>query len=189
VSETSREELLAQIAAFVEPFCPGQRVGEAIKNNFGGGSAQQLPRVGRRGIYIASKTRHAGRWLALRAAGHPIISTWIDEAGIGASADLDDLWQRCISEAALCAVLIVYREPEDTLKGAWVEIGAALVRGTPVFAVGLRDYTIAKYHRVRHFDTVEEAFDVARRALGSPEWRYCTSQTQWGIPAVDGGES
>lgn len=121
---------------------------------------------GRQGIYIASKTRHADRWLTLRAAGAPIISTWIDEAGEGQSADLNNLWQRCISEAATCAVMIVYREPEDTLKGAWVEMGAAMAFGTPVFAVGLRDYTIAKYDRVRHFDTIEEAFKAAISVLG-----------------------
>jgi hypothetical protein len=48
--------------------------------------------IDRRGIYIASKTKHAARWLEYRAQGEPIISTWIDEAGEGASADLHDLW-------------------------------------------------------------------------------------------------
>ena len=38
-------------------------------------------------IYTASKTKHADKWRALRSAGYPIISTWIDEAGrIGSKA-------------------------------------------------------------------------------------------------------
>lgn len=122
---------------------------------------------GRHGIYIASKTRHADRWKAMRTAGATIISTWIDEAGVGESPDLNDLWVRCISESATCAVLIVYRELHDVLKGAWIELGVALARGTPVFAVGLREYTVAHYHGIRHFDTIEEAFDVARAALSA----------------------
>ena len=33
------------------------------------------------GIYTANKTQHADKWRALRGAGDPVISTWIDEAG------------------------------------------------------------------------------------------------------------
>jgi hypothetical protein len=112
-------------------------------------------------IYIASKTRHADRWLAMRAAGAPIISTWIDEAGEGESADLHDLWERCISESKSCDTLIVYRESQDILKGAWVEIGAALASGVPVYAVGLDGFTISNYRGIRHFPTIEEAFTAA----------------------------
>lgn len=39
--------------------------------------------VHRETIYFASKTRHAPRWRALRDAGVPTASTWIDEAGEG----------------------------------------------------------------------------------------------------------
>lgn len=114
-----------------------------------------------RGIYIASKTRHATLWRDLRAAGAPIISTWIDEAGEGESADMHDLWDRCISESKACTALIVYREPQDVLKGAWVEIGAALAVGRPVFAVGLDGFTISKYRGIKHFATIDEAFAAA----------------------------
>ena len=112
----------------------------------------------RRGIYIASKTKHADRWRFMRdKVGEPIISTWIDEAGEGESADLHDLWDRCITEASNCALLIVYREKDDVLKGAWVELGCALTNNVPVFAVGLEEYTIAKYRGIRHFQTMKEA--------------------------------
>jgi nucleoside 2-deoxyribosyltransferase len=97
----------------------------------------------------------------LRAAGAPIISTWIDEAGEGESADLHDLWGRCISESKNCDALIVYREPEDVLKGAWVEIGAALAVGRPVYAVGLNGFTISKYRGIKHFDCLADAFKAA----------------------------
>jgi hypothetical protein len=113
------------------------------------------------GIYIASKTKHAWLWRDLRAAGAPIISTWIDEAGEGESADLHDLWERCISESRGCKTLIVYREPNDVLKGAWVEIGAALANGKPVYAVGLDGFTISKYRGIKHFPTLAAAFGEA----------------------------
>lgn len=112
----------------------------------------------RRGIYIASKTKHADRWRRLRDdAGLPIISTWIDEAGAGESGDLSDLWRRCILEASTASALVLYREPDDVLKGGWVELGAALACGVPVFAVGIEEFTIARDKRIRHFATLDAA--------------------------------
>lgn len=114
-------------------------------------------------IYIASKTAHAHRWRLLRdKIGEPIISTWIDEAGAGESSDLDDLWRRCVAEASSCDVLIVYREPGEVLKGAWVEVGAALAHGKPVYAIGLDEFTIAKHKRLTHFADMKEAIAAAR---------------------------
>jgi len=117
----------------------------------------------RDGIYIASKTKHAPRWRFLRdKVGEPIISTWIDEAGEGETSDFHDLWHRCLTEAAGCRVLIAYREPGEVLKGGWVEIGAALSSGVPVFAVGLEEFTIAKYRGIRHFPDMKAAIAAAR---------------------------
>lgn len=111
-------------------------------------------------IYIASKVKHADRWKAIRAQGVNIISTWIDEAGSGETADFHDLWQRCINEAMHCDYLIIYREPDEVLKGAWVELGAALASDhlPKVFAIGLREFTISHYKPIRHFDRIEDAF-------------------------------
>lgn len=120
------------------------------------------------GIYIASKTRHADVWRAFRTAGYPIISTWIDEAGEGESADLNDLWERCIRESSSCSALIVYREPEDVLKGAWVEMGAALAVGIPVLAVGLKGFTIANYKPIQHFGHINAAFLAALPMCATP---------------------
>jgi hypothetical protein len=116
------------------------------------------------GIYIASKTVHAPRWIGLRSMGAPIISTWIDEAGVGQTADFHDLWERCLSEASSCAVLVAYRQRDEIFKGGWVEIGAALASGVPVYAVGLEEFTIAKYRGIQHFPTIEAAFAAATQA-------------------------
>lgn len=106
------------------------------------------------GIYIASKTKHAEHWRDWRSRGLPIISTWIDEAGPGESTDLADLWRRCIAEASSCELLVCYREADDVLKGAFIELGAALASGREVWAFGLRDYTVANHPSIRHFDTI-----------------------------------
>lgn len=88
-------------------------------------------------VYVASKTRHAPMWLALRARGIRIISTWIDEAGSGQSACLRDLARRCVAEPAAADATLLYAEPGDILKGALVEVGVALGAGRPVVSVGL----------------------------------------------------
>jgi hypothetical protein len=134
-----------------------------------------------RGIYVASKTRHAQMWKDLRAAGWPIISTWIDEAGEGESASLSDLWRRCITESMSADAMLLYCADGDVLKGAWIELGAALAHGRKVFAVGIRQFTVANHELISHFDTVEGAlsaladFNAALRPAASldlgPDWR------------------
>jgi hypothetical protein len=91
---------------------------------------------GRTVIYVASKSKHGVMWRHLRADGIPIASTWIDEWEQGASDDLADLWVRCIGEVGLADALIAYHEPGDKWKGAFIEIGAALANGIPVYVVG-----------------------------------------------------
>lgn len=112
-------------------------------------------------IYIASKTKHADKWIALRDTGVNIISTWIDEAGEGQSPDMSDLCRRCISESIECDAMIVYAEDGDYLKGAFIEMGVALsVKNKPICLVG----TVLPYgnaftysHQVFRAKTVEEA--------------------------------
>lgn len=119
----------------------------------------------RSGIYVASKVRHAPTWKTIRASGLPIISTWIDEAGQGESGDLTDLWRRCIMEASTAEVLIVYRLPDEALKGAWAEVGAALACGVPVYAVGISEFTIANAKGITHFPNLDAAIDAARNLV------------------------
>jgi hypothetical protein len=118
------------------------------------------------GIYIASKTKHAKRWRFLRdKIGEPIISTWIDESEEGQTADFNDLWTRCINEASSCSLLILYKEKEDALKGAWIELGCALTKNIPVFAIGIEEFTVAKYNRITHFPSMKEAITASRALL------------------------
>lgn len=112
----------------------------------------------KRGIYVSSKTKHRSRWRMHRdELGEPIISTWID---LDDSADLADVWKRCIEEASTCAVLIVFREGDERLNGSWAEIEAALAVDTPVYAVGIEELT--NHRGVTHFATITDAFDAAR---------------------------
>lgn len=109
-------------------------------------------------IYVASKTRHAPMWKALRERGVPIISTWIDEAGPGETADLSELWTRCVREVENSTALLLYKEEADVLKGAWVELGVALSCDIRVSAVGIgNDVSVGKHPNVRHFSSVDEA--------------------------------
>lgn len=112
------------------------------------------------GIYTASRTRHAGIWQAFRQEGFSIVATWIDEAGPGETADMGELWQRCIQEAKNVSALVLYREDNEPLKGALVEVGAALANGVPVFTVGcgnLSEYSWLHHPLVRQCATLREA--------------------------------
>lgn len=88
------------------------------------------------GIYVASRASVPSRpamWRDLRAAGWPIVSTWIDEAGPGETADLGELWQRIQAEVQSAQGLVLHVEPDDfPLKGALVEVGMALALGKRV---------------------------------------------------------
>jgi hypothetical protein len=157
-------------------------------------------------IYIASKTKHAPRWRDLRGNhGFQIISTWIDEAGPGESPNRPDLACRCISEAIMADRFILYCEPGEVLKGALVEMGAALAAGKPVFTVGECDNWPAGSAFVDH-PLVERFDDVVTAMYANPIialppslsatnwkcpkclrwnsglWRVCRSSYDTGIP-------
>jgi hypothetical protein len=91
-------------------------------------------------VYGASKTRYAPLWQECREVwaelGLRVVSTWIDEAGAGESADLADLWVRCIAEASTADFLIAVHHAGDDWKGAYIEVGAALAAGKPVYICG-----------------------------------------------------
>ena len=120
---------------------------------------------------MASKAMaHAPKWLAARN-GLPIVSTWIEEAEEGMTLDWPDLWDRCLSEAANADVLIVYMEPGEVLKGAWVEVGAALAMGVTVIGVGIEDFSIAKSGKIILAPDLDTAFDLARNHLDAKKER------------------
>lgn len=118
-------------------------------------------------IYTASRVRHAEKWLEARRYGHNIISTWIDEAGEGASASMEDLWVRCISEARSCDVLILYREGDEMMKGGLIEAGSALGSGKSVLAVGfdgpddMKVFSFLNHPLAVRCRSLDDAFAVA----------------------------
>lgn len=138
-----------------------------------------LPKPEPKGIYTASRVRHASLWHGYRAEGFSISATWIDEAGPGETADMGELWERCVSEARTAAAVVLYRENGEMLKGALVEVGAALGAGVPVFAVGcddLKEYSWLHHRLVTRCATLREAMllaedkaDFARIRAMTPE--------------------
>ena len=91
----------------------------------------------RKGIFVASRVRHAETWRWWRdSAGVPIISTWIDEAGEGETGDFAELWSRITSEVLSAERVVFFASQGDPpFKGAFIEIGIALGAGIPVTVV------------------------------------------------------
>ena len=119
-------------------------------------------------IYVASKTKHAAMWRQYKAAGLPIISTWIYEAELGETTSFGDLWCRCINEASDALCLLAYAEDGDVLKGAFVEIGAALASGKNVLVVGLDPALSVLHHSlVSVHPTLDEAVMKAMEIIRS----------------------
>jgi hypothetical protein len=117
------------------------------------------------GIYIASKTKHAKVWKAYRDAGFPLASTWIDEAGKGETENFADLWMRCVWEATNCAVLIAYREKDEVLKGAMIEIGCAIASGRLVLLCGdWEGFSFTAHPLVKIVENINNAFAIGTRA-------------------------
>ncbi len=91
------------------------------------------------GVYVASRASAPGRaqmWRDLRAGGWQIISTWIDEAEPGETADYGDLWTRIEAEIRASLGVVLYATDTDfPLKGAFVEAGMALAMGKRVMVV------------------------------------------------------
>lgn len=114
-----------------------------------------------RGIYVASKAKYGPEWKVYRDKGFPIISTWIDQSGVGETEDWEELWSNCIFEAASCSALVLIRRPGDELKGALVEMGAALAQGARVFAVGIDAFSVSSHPLVFSCDSELEAFAMA----------------------------
>ena len=114
-------------------------------------------------IYIASKTIHAPKWRRLRNEGYNIISTWIDETGIGQTPNYTELSIRCIKEIRQSDFLIFYCEEGEIQKGAFIEMGAALAFGIEVRCVVNRSADsnkVFRYHPLsREFSDIYAALE------------------------------
>lgn len=126
-------------------------------------------------VYVASKSCHGPEWVTLRdawrtlAAPVEIISTWIDEAGEGETQSWTALWGRCIREAMTCDLLIAKHYPGEEWKGAFVEIGAALAFGRPVYVIGDPPGSWV-HHRLVHpatdvIDALRQFTDLSKATL------------------------
>ena len=89
-------------------------------------------------VYVASRASDPqlpAMWRKLREEGADITSTWIDvqsEEGL----DLSELWTDLEAQIASCDQLVLYVRAQDVpLKGALVEVGAALGSGKPVLVL------------------------------------------------------
>ena len=100
-------------------------------------------------ICVGSKKKYAGMWRELRDEGYNIISTWIDNIG-RTEKQFVGLSQSCLKEATEAQYLIIYYKPGDFLKGALVEIGAALSAGTYVRCILDTDKCIEVPRMMRH---------------------------------------
>lgn len=118
-------------------------------------------------VYIASRTKHAERWRALREAGLSVTSGWIDRGTRGEVGDWDALWRSCIREVGVADALLLYAEPGEHLRGALVELGVALAAGIPVVYVGPDETlgTVLHAPGITRASSVESALDglVTRR--------------------------
>ena len=101
---------------------------------------------------------------ALRAAGVPITSTWLDwDHNRDASSDpSSDAWARhsetCLREAAECDVLLLYVREGEQHFGALLETASALSAGKRVFLILPHAWPFLRNHpRCRTFATLEDA--------------------------------
>jgi hypothetical protein len=113
-------------------------------------------------VYPASKSCHWPWWTALRAAGVPIVASWIDapfnhDGSEPSSTEWAEHWERCCREAAEADIALMYACAEERQNGALIEVGAALGAGKQVYLVSPHDWSWKHHPRVRVFDTLEAA--------------------------------
>jgi hypothetical protein len=117
-------------------------------------------------VYVASKSAAWPWWSALRAAGLPIISSWLDwsrnKDGVEPTADE---WrrhsERCFEEAADCDILLLHVQPGEQHFGALLEAAAALTAGKQVYLVSCHEWPFLRHHpRVFSYDTLERAVEA-----------------------------
>jgi hypothetical protein len=92
-------------------------------------------------VYVASKAKFWPWWQALRSAGLPITSSWIDwERNIDNTEPDDDEWRahsaKSLEQAAAADIVLLYVDREDVRHfGSLLEAGAALGAGKWVYLV------------------------------------------------------
>lgn len=115
-------------------------------------------------VYIASKVHHYASWLELRDKRPDVqfTSTWIDEAGEGETSDYTELAERCIREVLAADFILLYCTTNEVLKGALIEVGAALAMGKEIRCVGDTSSLSRVFcrHRLwKWFSSIEQALN------------------------------
>jgi hypothetical protein len=127
-------------------------------------------------IYCASKAKHAAWWRALRAAGVPIIATWIDwsrnhDGGEPTADEWQRHWERCINEASAADILLFVAFEDERQCGALLEAGAALAAGKRCYVVSPHWWSVANHPRCRIFRTLEDAVTAVMAAVAGERAR------------------
>jgi len=123
-------------------------------------------------VYVASKSRHAPFWTALRSLGLPIVASWIDspinhKGGKPTDDDWSKHWARCISEASASDVLLFVALEGETQCGSLIELGSALSQNKRVFLVSDYEWSIAHHPRCQRFATLAAAVEAIMVRLRS----------------------
>lgn len=75
-------------------------------------------------------------WRKMREQGWPLVATWIDVAGPGMINDWGSFWRTCVREARDADAVLLYVHYTDLpMKGALVEVGAALGNFKEVYVI------------------------------------------------------
>jgi hypothetical protein len=128
-----------------------------------------LPRAGARSVtavrQITARAKEPPR-RALRAAGVPIVSTWIDWSRNHDNTEpTDDEWRRhveqCVTDVLSADVLLLYCTHDERQFGSLLECGVALGTGKQIFLATPHDWPFLRNHsRVRSFRSLEAAIET-----------------------------
>lgn len=131
-------------------------------------------------VYTASKLRHAEMWQKLEQSPEwlPYVfftARWIKHLAAGTTETPENavrFWVEDLEDAGSADALMILGVEDDTLRGAFVEVGYALAKGVPVIVVNSEgpqafDYGSWVYHpeviRVSNLDEALEAIKQIRQ--------------------------
>jgi hypothetical protein len=119
-------------------------------------------------IYTASKLAKAQMWEELGKADHIFLSSrWLKHVKVGTPDSPDNayyFWQENIDDVKECDRLVVYGTEDEHLRGALVEVGAALAFDKFVDVIGEHpDYGTWQFHpNIFHHKTIEDWLEHLR---------------------------
>jgi hypothetical protein len=125
-----------------------------------------MTRSRKRRVYVASKSSRAAEWRALRSAGLPITSSWIDwplkrpDLREPSPTEWREHWDNCIKEASAADITLMVAYPGETHRGAILEIGGALSAGKKVYLVSTSEWTFRHHPNVKSFPNLEAAISA-----------------------------